>query len=87
MIYEEKIVSSLKKCKMCHLEFKETKILPCGHFCNNCIEFTRYTDTKEFKCESCNDIHLIPINGFKSWEEIFRSEIAENLKNNLKAFH
>ena len=100
MLYKENYVSQLIRCKLCQSKLKEAKILPCGHFCTNCVtQLTKEIDqvNKEFKCDSCHDIHSVPRNGFKNWEalnefyskemnleEIYRGETSEKLKTNLK---
>ena len=97
MFYED--VSPLIRCQMCQSKLVEAKILLCGHFCDSCLaELTKDTndETREFTCKSCEEIHMIPKNGFKNWkalnefyskelnfEEIYRGESAENLKKNL----
>ena len=100
MLYGQECLLSLVECEMCQSKLKEAKILLCGHFCSNCV--TQLTinvneTTREFQCKSCDEIHMVPKNGFKSWkaldkfyskelnlEEIYRGESAEKLKGNLK---
>ena len=71
MFLEEECVSLLIKCQLCQSTMKEAKILPCDHFCTNCVlELTKTADksSKEFKCKSCDEIHIIPKYGFKIWK-------------------
>ena len=99
MLYGEESVSFLTKCPLCKSKLKESKILPCGVYCANCVkELTKNADviTKEFKCKSCKKIHIIPEDGFMKWnaldefhssvlplEDIYRGESIETLKKNL----
>ena len=92
--------SPLIKCHFCQSKVKEAKILLCGLFCNDCVadlEKNANHISREFRCPSCNEIHTIPQNGFKTWkalnefypkesslEKVFRGETAEKLKRNLK---
>ena len=100
MIYGEECFSPLIKCQLCKSKLTEAIMLPCDQFCIKCVhELTKNADeeTREFKCKSCNEIHTIPKNGFKSWEalnefyskelkleDIYRGDTVERLKNNLK---
>ena len=100
MFYGEESFSPFIKCQLCKTKLTEAKILPCDHFCKNCVdELTENADkeTKEFICKSCDETHTIPKNGFKSWkalnefyskelniQEIYRGETAEDLKKNLE---
>ena len=100
MFYKEESLSKLLKCPNCNLKMVESKILPCGIFCNGCAnELSKNNNqtAREFECSSCNEYHTIPDNGFKIWkqldefnssqltlEEIYRGESAEKLKKSLK---
>ena len=100
MFYGEESLSSFIKCKSCKTKLKEAKILPCDHFCSNCVDqLTKSTDkeTREFTCKSCDETHTIPKKGFKAWkalnefyskelplDTIYRGEKIEKLKKNLE---
>ena len=99
MFYGEECVSKLIKCSMCKSKLKDAKILPCGVYCNECVTgMTRNANavSRDFECESCPKTHIVPEDGFMSWkaldefyseeltfEEIYRGESAEKLKNGL----
>ena len=79
-------------CARCKQGKRKMKYLPCDIYCENCVEdmlqLTRL-DTKEFSCYFCNELHLVPKNGFKDFQpklkidEVYRGESTEKLKSNL----
>ena len=103
MLYGEESVSIFTKCPLCKSKLKEAKILLCGVYCIDCVEeLPKNADetTKEFECKSCRRIHIIPEDGFTRWntleefhssvlplEDIYRGELIETLKNNLKQIY
>ena len=98
MFYGEESVSALIKCLICKLKLKEAKILPCGLFCNDCVnKITANNKNNEFNCGACHKDHVIPQDGFMLWkalenfysnelafEEIYRGESAQRLNTSLK---
>ena len=100
MLYGEESVSIFTKCPRCKSKLKEARHLLCGVYCIDCVEeLTKNADetTKEFECNSCRRIHIIPKDGFMKWktleefhssvlplEDVYRGKSIETLKNNLK---
>ena len=96
-MFSEESLSKLINCSLCGLKMNEAKILPCGAFCAVCVDEMMGIDSDRLKCRSCGKSHEIPEEGFMEWkaleefyseklniQEIYRGEVAEKLKKNLK---
>ena len=82
MFYSEENISVLIKCKICKLDLKNAKILPCGLYCGECVSKLERSVSKltgYFDCLSCGKNHSVPDDGFLSWEPL--NEFYENKKN------
>jgi hypothetical protein len=97
MFFDEASIRNLLKCKLCNSNFfDQPRILPCGKtVCENCIIDIEHSNNQKFKCSLCFKDHEIPKDGFILNElafemisiqpdEVSRSQICEQFKNELK---
>ena len=99
--YDEHTISKLLYCPGCKRKYNEAKILPCGIYCLDCVQIIvdKIGKNREFRCQFCDDIHLVPSIGFKDYNviselnsskpkftlnEVYRGEEVEQLKENLR---
>ena len=60
---EKHSLKDLLKCKICNQTYNKPIILPCSRsICSSHVN--NETSNKIFKCDLCNNCHLIPSNGF-----------------------
>ena len=101
MFFEADQISKNLVCPACTCEFDEPKTLPCGEtVCTRCIEYNMpassdsLSDDHDFKCFVCDEVHVMPRNGFKTNKlmqrllatqpkEVFRSKWIDEFKKNL----
>ena len=93
MFYEENAINELTTCPYCKNKYDDPRALPCGiSMCFGCIQIL--TENLSLNCV-CKQSHKIPPDGFfkntvvaKLTEtranEVYRGEIVEELKQNLK---
>ena len=85
MIFSEEVYNTIIKCSICNLKLDESKILPCGIYCKNCVsEMIRSKVGDSFRCNSmiCGKFHSIPVEGFISWapmEQLLSDESKASL--------
>ena len=81
-----KFLTDLLKCQSCNNPLEDAKILPCGIFCIYCVSNlvkNANESTREFLCNSCHEIHHIPVNDFSNWKALKEIKSALNLNRNL----
>ena len=95
MFYKEDEISELIVCKKCTFVYEDPRILNCGEsMCNQCISLLLNKETNSLKCPICNEIHSLPITGFKKNlalaklinikpNEVSRSPLADEFKRQL----
>ena len=79
-------------CSKCKKANEKMKILPCDIYCENCVTDILSSipmETGQFFCDLCDEIHILPKNGFKDFQpqldisKLYRGETCEKLKLNL----
>ena len=102
MMFEEGVLNFILKCPNCNESYNDAKILPCGIYCKSCVDkkIPENDSSVEFECQFCTEKHLVPTNGFMSYDlikklnqckpnfsldDIYRGEAVQKLKENLKS--
>ena len=102
MMFEEGVLNFILKCPNCNESYNDAKILPCGIYCKSCVDkkIPENDSSVEFECQFCTEKHLLPKNGFMSYDliknlnqckpnfsldDIYRGEAVQKLKENLKS--
>jgi hypothetical protein len=101
MFYEQSEIEDLLNCEHCSEPLEEhyhSIILPCCDktICNTCVQqIEKQAKENKFKCIACNQVEMMPKNGFQVSEppntqlianqtrERLRGQAAEKLKQNL----
>ena len=76
-------VDCLLSCPICFNEFKEPKLLHCGHtFCLGCLEKLLFNEFSSIICPTCNSVTVKPENGLSGLRDDFR---VNQIKDGIQA--
>ena len=98
--YETSFIDALKQCDHCTKSFDkyfDPRVLPCCNktLCSHCVEsIEKETRKDRYKCISCGNESLMPVNGFpvnttvvkllsEEPKELYRGKEYEDFKSNL----
>jgi uncharacterized protein YoxC len=86
MFYQAEKIDSILICKICENKMVDPRILPCGKsVCHRCVDILADTDNNRIRCQSCAQIHEIPVGGFyinQLAQEMLECEANEVLQSN-----